>query len=171
MVLGTITGELTEPRPFEDFVGVTVYPRFCAPDVTKEPYMRATAVSRALGAFVLGGAVLTAAACSSGDSGRTDSKATACEVMRKAISGYNPSASGQQDLQAVAKVYTDTAAKIRTEATRVNDDPIKTAAAKVAAALDALATDMRSLATGNARPMDFNQLTTAVTTLQSACPH
>jgi hypothetical protein len=129
------------------------------------------AVSRTVGALVLGGAVLTSAACSSGHgSSRTESRSVACENMKQAISRYNPSGSGQQDLQAVAKAYTDTATKIRSEAARVNDDPVKSAAAKVATALDSLAADMRSMAQGNVRPMDFNQLTGAVAELQNACP-
>ena len=121
---------------------------------------------RITGALVVCGTVLSLAACSGGSGG--ENKATACDHMKQAITGYN--APAQSDLTAVAKAYTDTAAKIRTEAGKVKDDKIKTAAGKVATALDALAGDMRGMARGNVAPMNFQQLTGAVAELRSACP-
>jgi hypothetical protein len=127
--------------------------------------MRRTA-ARITGALLVGGTALSLAACSSGGGG--ESKATACDNMKKAITGYN--APAQSDLTAVAKAYTDTAAKIRTEATKVKDDKVKAAAGKVATALDSLAADMRTMAKGNVAPMNFQQFTGAVAELRSACP-
>ena len=123
-------------------------------------------VARITGALVIGATVLSLAACSSGGSG--ESKATACEHMKKAITGYN--APAQSDLTAVAKAYSDTATKIRGELAKVHDDPVRKAATKVAAALEALAADMRNMAQGNVAPMNFQQFTGAVAELRSVCP-
>lgn len=123
--------------------------------------MRGTA-ARVAGAVALLSAL---AACSGG--GRDTQTIAACGNMKHAISAFDR---GRPiDPQSIGQAYADVAHQVRAQIGKVKDDSVRTAALKVADALDALADDMRAYAAGNFKVPATDRLTSSVAELQRAC--
>jgi hypothetical protein len=121
--------------------------------------MRGNAV-RIIGALVLG--LVSAAGCSGGGD-----KATACKNMKQEISAFGTKQSS--DPRQVAQAYSDLARKFRAESKNAGDGKVKSAATKASTALDGLSADMRSLAAGNVKIPNTQELQSSFAELQRAC--
>lgn len=123
--------------------------------------MRGTAA----GAALLLAALLVTGGCSSG--GQDPATTKACGNMKHAIASFGGQLSS--DPQVIGQAYADVARKLRALVAGVKDESVRTAALRVATALEGLATEMRSYAAGDFAAPATDQLTAAVTELQRAC--
>jgi hypothetical protein len=122
--------------------------------------------TRAAGVALLLAALVVTGGCSSGG-GDAATTAAACGNMKRAIGSFNAQLSS--DPQVIGKAYADVARRLRALVAGVNDESVRTAALRVAAALEGLANDMRTYAAGDFTAPATDRLTTAVAELQQAC--
>jgi hypothetical protein len=121
--------------------------------------MRGNAV-RVIGALVLG--LVSVSGCSGGGD-----KATACKHMKQEITAFGTKRSS--DPRQVAQAYADLARKFRAESKNAGDDKVESASSKASTALDGLSADMRSLAAGNVKIPNTQELQSSFAELQRAC--